>query len=185
MTVLAVVLVFSVATNAQSIDPEFDIQIDVLQTRSPSSYTTARAGVFSFVYSDREEIFKYLPSCLSNSWYVRTASRDKLEHAEKLFAIETTAPASVYVGFSQDAVTIPDWLHEDFELVEGLVIFSGPAPSEITVSSGFRVYKSKNILTRFDFGPNVDEGANSINPMYTVFVAPADADLCGGMVSRE
>ena len=145
-------------------------------------YRVLNLDRFSFIYSDRKEVFSNLPDCMEGYFYIQTSNADKItDSGNTLFSIESFVPAAVYVAYDRQADSLPSWFVRRYRRIEGAVI-SAETP-EGKGRSGrpleFNLFRAEFPAGIVRFGGNSPSGERSINSIYSVIIAPLDEDWCG------
>ncbi len=146
--------------------PEIPSGEFVVTIIKPSNYTIDRLEepVTEIVtYIDRGYYFTEVPEQYLGLTVIKTSNTDKPLTTEDFLTFSVSEPVTVYVGYKQDAPSLPSWLSQNF-VRNGDIIKS----SYTTWDVWQRDYPAGEIT----LGANLTQADGSYNAMYTVLLKP-------------
>ena len=140
---------------------------------SPDTYEVATIAVDELYYMDRDYVVISLPAELDGATLIVTGNDDKNSAGAGFITFNVGEPTTVYVGHDSRGDEAkggvpPEWLSNDFALVEGW---------EIEVTDGnmgtFSVWKKEFSVGTVELGGNADAPAAGQGSMYIVLLTPS------------
>jgi hypothetical protein len=140
---------------------------------SPDKYQVGTIAVDEMYYMDRDYTVISLPAELEGATLITTGNDDKNSTGAGFITFNIGEPATVYIGHDSRGEEAkggvpPEWLSNDFALVEGWEI-------EVTDANmgTFNVWKKEFSAGTVELDGNTDAPAAGQGSMYIVLLTPA------------
>lgn len=136
----------------------------------PARYIADTLQVGAAYYIDRPYVIRQIPNSKRDLVWIKTASADRLNSAERFMEFVLTHESNVYVAYDSRAVQVPNWLRDSFTNTGEYIMVSESA-NKLTL------WKARRIPGRVTLGGNNAAGVEAYTSlsMYVVMVEDMQA----------